>query len=269
MSVFAAPARAADPVPTFPENAASSPRTAPNWIPAIAQKWRAMYARAAVKGRDPRMFTVAGDSNSEYWWMMHPIANGQFDFSQTPDLRAVAQRFAPSFNREDMAAKGGFRAAGMFLPELTDKKICGPKEGLYECELRVSKASVVFILVGTGDHFQWREYEGNLRRMVDTAIALGVVPVLSTKADDLEEWQGGAPHDYINSVIRRVAAAYGLPLIDLYAGTRGLPVVPNPELPNRPFTKNGLLDEWGYYFHLSPQAKRLRTLSLLWVMQRF
>lgn len=241
----------------------------PDWVPAIAPKWRTMAALAASRGRDPRVFTVAGDSNSEYWWMMHPVARGEFGYATQPQLRAVAARYAPSFARDGLAARGGNRAAGMFVPDLADAVVCKPGEGVFECELRVSKASIVFIQLGTGDRFAWQAYEANMRRMIDYALKQGVVPVLATKADDLEEWQGGAPHDHMNTVVRRLAKEYGLPLIDFWAATRNLPVVPNPELPNRPFTKNGLLDEWGYYFHLSPEAKRLRTLSLLWTLEGF
>jgi hypothetical protein len=119
----------------------------------------------------------------------------------------------------------------------------------------------VFIQLGTGDKFAWREFEGNLRKMIEYAIANAVLPVLVTKADDIDSIQGGAPFNHVNDVIRRLASEYQLPLLDFFAATRTLPVVPNPELPKRPFTQNGLVDEWGYYFHLSEQAFELRVLS--------
>jgi hypothetical protein len=45
--------------------------------------------------------------------------------------------------------------------------------------------------------------------------------------------------------------------------TRALEVIPNPELPKRPFTQNGLHDEWGYYFHLTDEGYALRVMSTL------
>ena len=67
----------------------------------------------------------------------------------------------------------------------------------------------------------------------------------------------------MNTVVRRLAAEYQVPMIDFFLATRGLPVIPNPQLPDRPFTKNGLLDEWGYYFHLSDLGKEMRILTTL------
>jgi hypothetical protein len=99
--------------------------------------------------------------------------------------------------------------------------------------------------------------------MIEHAISIAALPVLVTKADDIDSIQGGAPFNHVNDVIRALAAEYQLPLLDFYAATRTLPVVPNPELPRRPFTQNGLVDEWGYYFHLSEQAFELRVLSTL------
>ncbi len=233
----------------------------PAWIKST-ERGRQLFARAIAAGRDGRVFTIAGDSNSAWQHNLGTIVSGRRNFSTDRALGPVVARFDPSFAWVSVAVGGGFRAADMFLSENTPA-ICRPAEPMFPCELRRSNASVVFIQLGTGDKFVWQDYESNIRKMIDHALAQQVLPVLVTKADDLESIQGGASLNYINDTLRQLAAEYKLPLIDFYVGTGSLPVVPNPELPKRPFTQNGLLDEWGLYFHLSDEAFDLRLRSTL------
>jgi hypothetical protein len=122
---------------------------------------------------------------------------------------------------------------------------------------------VVFILLGTGDKFAWRDFEANYRAMLEYALISDVVPVLVTKADDIESIQGGASDGYINGVIRLLAYEYQMPLADLWKAARNLPVIPNPNLPHRPFTQFGLHDEWGLYFHLTDEGQDVHVLLTL------
>ena len=232
----------------------------PRWIPAITPAMRQRYLSGIRAGRNPRVFTVAGDSNSQWGRYQGRVAAGEFELDA---WRGVAARFDPSFTRLSLAVRGGTGAFEMFDPAKASSPVCHADEGMFPCELRVSNASVVFIQLGTGDRFAWREFEANYRRMIDDALAQSVLPVLVTKADDLESWQGGAPMGHMNDTIRRLAQEYGLPLLDFYAATRTLPTVPNPDLPDRPFTQYGLHDEWGYYFHLTDDGYALRILTTL------
>ncbi|MCS7056073.1 MAG: SGNH/GDSL hydrolase family protein, partial [Thermoflexales bacterium] len=250
-------------LPPAPKNTNSA--SLPEWI-VMTARGRQLYQRAVKAGRDPRMFTVAGDSNSAWQRTFGRIAAGIYDFGAHGHLRVVVSRFDPAFARVSLAVRGGAGAADMFDPAKVNAPDCRPEEGMFACELRLSRASIVFIQLGTGDKFAWREFEANLRRMIDYALVNNVLPVLMTKADDMESIQGGASFNYINDVIRKLAAEYQLPLADFYVATRSLPVVPNPELPHRPFTQNGLLDEWGYYFHLSEEGFALKVLANLMVL---
>jgi hypothetical protein len=236
----------------------------PAWIPTLSARAQALLQKSVKVGHNPRLFTVAGDSNSNPLRYMGRISTGEFDLSKYPTLRAVATRFAPSFAHTSLAVAGGFRAADMFNAALvTTADGCQTGEGIFACELRTSNASIVFIQLGTGDKFLWREFEGNYRAMIDHAIRNNVLPVLTTKADDIESIQGGASDGYINGVIRRLAREYQMPLMDFYAATRNLPVIPNPNLPHRPYTQFGLQDEWGYYFHLNDIGQTQHVLITL------
>ncbi len=231
----------------------------PAWV-RVTPRGRSMVQQSAKLGRDPRMFAIAGDSNSA--WPRHQgrMLAGPIDRTPFAAYPYVLSRFDPAFARVSVAVGGGFRAADMFLPERANPA-CLPAEAMFACELRQTRAAIVFIQLGTGDKFVWREFEPNLRKMIDHALASNVAPVFMTKADDLESIQGGAGENHINDVIRRLAAEYQLPLIDWHAASRSQPVIENPELPKRPFIKNGLHDEWGYYFHLTDEAFALRMLA--------
>lgn len=226
---------------------------------------KALFQAALKAGRDPRIFTVAGDSNAAWGIVPGLLAGGQVNFvGRNPSLRGVIARFDGALARQSVAVGGGFRAADMFDPAFAQKpNICAPDEGVYVCELRQSHASIVFIQLGTGDRFVWHDYEATLRRMIDTAIAAKVLPILFTKADEMEQYQGGAPMGYINEVIRKLAAEYQLPWVDFFEATRPLPTVPNPKLPDRPFVQHGLHDEWGYYFHLTEEGRILKLTCML------
>jgi hypothetical protein len=250
-------------VPPSPAAGGGGRSAWPSWIPSATPLTRRILQDGAAAGRNPRVFTVAGDSNSQWPRYLGRVAAGGYEPVRSPALRPVATRFDPSFTRLSQSVRGGIGAAELFDPALADPAVCLPDEGLFACELRTSQASIVFIQLGTGDRFAWRAFEANYRRMIDLALASHVLPVLVTKADDMESWQGGAPVGYINTTIRRLAQETGLPLLDFWAATRTLPAVPNPDLPDRPFTQFGLQDEWGYYFHLTDEGMALRILATL------
>lgn len=246
-----APVVDAPPQPRTRPAGAKAPKR-PAFIPEITPAQRAIYRASAAKGKDLAMFTVVGDCNSQPAVYLHRLASGQFDASQLePSLQAIVQRFSQSFGRISLAAQGGFGAGMMMDSTWADGALCDVKggQGPFACELWVSRASVVFIALGTQEQFDWQSFEQNYRPMIEHAQAKGVLPVLVTKADDIET-ASGAPSGHINGVIRRLAAEYGVPLLDFAAAAR--------ELPN-----NGLIDEGDKDFHLSYAGMDRRLVATL------
>jgi hypothetical protein len=222
---------------TKPVRAAAAPSVWPKWAPRITDKQRAIYAAASKAGKDLGMFTVVGDCNSQPPVYLRRVANGEFDGSRTDArLQRVLTKFEASFGRISLAAKGGFGTAAMGDPLWADGALCGVDAGPFECEIWVSRASVVFIELGTGDQYTWRDFEEHYRPLVQLALRKGVLPVLVTKADDLE-FHEGAASGHINAVVRRLATEFSVPLLDFHAATRDLP-------------NFGLIDEGDKDFHL-------------------
>lgn len=240
-----------------PALAATPAAPLPPWIPTISPAMRTMFQQTGRSGRNPRMFTVAGDCNSEYYLYLQPVAAGMVNLTGNEYLQATIEQFKDSFYRTSIAVNGGFNTASVLEPLWADPNRCRPGESPFACELRVSRASIVFILLGTGDQFTWQNFEGNYRKLIDYSLRNGVVPVVVTKADALESLEGKAEDDYINNTIRRLAAEYGVPLLDFALAVRTLP-------------NNGLLEEEGNDFHLSGDGvtmhimATLQTLNAIW-----
>ena len=223
----------------------------PKWIPQITPAQRAIYQRAVSFGKDPGMFTVIGDCNSLPPIYLQRIAVGQYNLAGLGGLQRTVQQFSKSFSRISLAANGGLGAAMMMDPTWADGALCDAKtgNGPLACELWISRASVAFIALGTQEQYSWKDFEKNYRPMIEHALAKGVLPVLVTKADDIET-ASGAPSGTINAVIKKLATEYQVPLLDFYAATRELPNV-------------GLLDEGDKDFHLSYAGMDRRMLTTL------
>jgi uncharacterized protein YgiM (DUF1202 family) len=243
-------------VPLTPE-APPPPRAAgvelkPEWLPVITPAMRNIYF-AYRFAKDINMFTVAGDCNSDDPDYLVRVVAGRFNLDGYTYLNETVGRFAASFVRHSLATHGGLSAATMFDGAWAHPSFChkgvNNTEGPFPCELRVSGAGIVFLAVGTGDHPNWRSFEGNYRALINYALQQQVLPILVTKADDLEAQVDGAPSGYINGVIRRLAAEYNVPLMDFELATRDLP-------------NHGLKNEQ-VAFHLSPAGFDMRTLFML------
>jgi hypothetical protein len=231
-------------------------------VPSVSAAMRARYAAAVKAGRAPDVVAVMGDCNSEAPVFFGRFAMGVVNLSALPELQRTAEFFAPSFQRPSAATSGSFSTAMAFDSTWSDPKQCAGGENPLSCELRKSNASLIVIALGTGDTFDWQAFEANYRRIVDYALQNNTVPLLMTKADALDSQQGGAASDYINSVVRRVGAEYGVPVIDFALGAKGLP-------------NNGLVDEYNLEgksiapFHINEEAMDARIVMTLQTLAQF
>jgi hypothetical protein len=228
----------------------------PDGLPAITWRQRWIYRNSAYLGKDVNMFTVMGDCNSESPVFLGRFAAGGLDTSSYPSLAGTAKWFTESFTRTSLATHGSFNTAMAFDSTWADPNQCKADEGPLACELRVSKASILVIALGTGDQFDWKTFDTRYRAIVAYTYNQGVLPILMTKADALESQQGGAPDGYINDVIRQIGREYGVPVIDFWLATRSL-------------ANTGLLDEHNNAlqstpaFHLSEQGMDMRIFMTL------
>jgi hypothetical protein len=233
-----------------PTQIGQPPPALPAYVPVMTARMRNLYNLAALRGRNPRVFAVAGDCNSERHLYSDLIYNGWYGYLGNEYLHNTWRYFGHSMRRASLAVDGGFNSASIQDPAWADPALCRPGETPFACELRVSNASIVFIQLGTGDHLTWRSFEANYRKLIETAVASNVLPVVVTKADSLESQEGGAEPGTINDTIRKLAAEYEVPLLDF-------------EMATRVMENHGLVDEPGNDFHLSFNAINLHVLSTM------
>ena len=247
-----------DATPTAPIMVdAQRPATLPAWIPTISWHARDLYLRSVEHGHNPNAFSVAGDCNSDYAIYLGPIARNVVGLG-SGDLYYLVNtvnRFWSSISRPSLAVHGGYNVRSVMDPQWANPLQCKPDERPLDCELRVNNSSIVFIALGTGDQFAWRDFEKNYRWLVQSVLDQNVLPVLVTKADNLEATTTqDAPSGYIDSVIRRLGAEYDVPVMDLEAATAGLY---NHALQGDKFH----LDEFGIKAHV---LLTLQTLDAIW-----
>ncbi len=219
-------------------------------VPVVSPHAKAIYQQSAAKGRNPLMFTVIGDCNSQPTAYIGRLAAGLYDLSRYQAYQATVSRFTRSFPRISLSASGGFNSAATLDPTWADGFFCRKDESPLTCELRHSNASIVFIELGTGDTHIWKEFEANYRTIVETVLSQGALPVLITKADGLESQEDTAPPEFINEVIRKVGQEYDVPVMDFWLASRDLP-------------NFGLIDEGNSDFHLAPAGSDLHMLMTL------
>jgi hypothetical protein len=192
------------------------------YLSGVTANARAIYLRGLELGNRDFAFSMVGDSNTDNPAFMLPFDLGQYDLGDYADLALTIGYFEGSFSRDSAAAVGGFSTSKVLDPAQADGR-CNGGESPLACEYRLHQPSVALILLGTGDQHTWQGFEARYRQIIEYSITQGVIPVLITKADDLESLENTAPPGYINSLIRQLAVAYDVPLLDLRAAVDGLP----------------------------------------------
>lgn len=216
-------------------------------IPVITHHMRQVYANSTQRGKNPNMFTGVGDCSLAPAMRVWRLAERGVNLNRHPALQAAADFFSPSFYRPLLlAASPGFTSNSLSNPNWANPAYCKKGESPFVCDLRDSGASIVFINIGTNDLYYWFDFENNYRRLIEIALREGSLPVLVTKADDVEESRAGS--GYINSVIRRLGKEYDLPVFDFWLASRQLP-------------DNGLLA--GEPNHFTEESFDMRLLGFL------
>jgi len=186
---------------------------------ALSDRAREIYQQGLAMGNDPHVYTKVGDCNS-----MSPdfLAGfgGQYDLGKDfAYLQPAIDYYKKSFRLPNQATNPGTTTSRV-LVSLWNNDECLPNEPMLECQYRVDNPSIAIIMLGTIDaktHQQQPEvYEQNLRAIIEKTISLGILPVLTTKADNIEG------DESINETIARLAMEYELPLWNFWKAAQPL-----------------------------------------------
>jgi len=187
-------------------------------VPQLDERVKAIYQRGQELGNDPRAFSKIGDCGSTPAWFLGDFDRGEkyYSLGDYQNLKDVIQAFQGSYARTSLAAKSGFNASSIFAPIWADRAQCLPSESPLACEYRVHKPAFAFIMLGSNDVWHQEDFEPQLRKIIEFSIENGVVPILSTKADNLEG------DNTINATIARLAMEYGVPLWNYWQAVQPL-----------------------------------------------
>jgi hypothetical protein len=199
----------------------ANPEDWKNWqvVPVLSERALQVYKKGLELGNSPRAFSKVGNCQSVTTWFLGMFDDSRFyRLGPYKDLQATIDYFSGSFSRASVAIEAGWSIASVLNPYQVDTSPCMKKETPLSCELRLDKPSFVIISVEpVGPNFPADKYQFYLRQIVDYAISQGVLPILATKADNLEG------DNAINRAIAQVASDYDLPLWNFWAAVQDIP----------------------------------------------
>ncbi len=223
-------------------------------IPQVTNKSREIYALGKQMGVNPKAFSKIGDcQNIKESFMGLYDLNRYFLGESQKSWQETIDNFKGYFNRDGKAIEQGLNVAAALSALQADPEVCQPDEGPLACELRVANPSFAFVAFERW----WPEvtppdqYEKYLRIVLETIMAHGTVPILVTKADNIE-----GSHQ-LNLIIAELAYEYDLPLYNWWKAAQPLP-------------HHGMDPERNDGFHISTDAwtersvYALGTLDTLW-----
>lgn len=246
--VAATQTQASIPTLTITPTARYIPEAWRTWpvIPDVTAHAREIYKKGLAMGNNPHAFSKIGDcqnlKNAFLGFYDNPSAydpNGKVK----PYLDTI-ENFKGYWNRDGESTKFGFTAASPLSPIWANRENCLPDENPMECELRITKPS--FALISLEFAFKGRTaetYERYMRQIIEYVISQGVVPILATKADNMEK-----DHS-INLTTARLAYEYDLPMWNFW-------------LAAQPLADHGI-DPLRDGFHISVEAWNERSFTFL------
>jgi hypothetical protein len=194
-------------------------------IPTISDAMREVYRRGQEEFRNyPYVVTKVGDSMTADPLYLRPFSRsdnvlGPFDY-----LGDTMLYFGPSTTVDSVAAQLGMTTYTLFDPGWADDVRCEPRETPLDCEFRRKRPSVALILFGPNDLLAMGSdiYARQMRRIIETTLAHGVIPVLSTFSYDpgMGLWQQSV---LFNRHVVALGAEYEVPVINLWLAARALP----------------------------------------------
>lgn len=192
-----------------------------NWpvIPTLSQEMFNVYARGQTLGQDVHVVSVVGDCESSSDWFLKDFSKDErfYDLGPYANLQGTIDHFKPSLGYRSYAALRGATASTVLSPLWADPQVCEKNESPLACEYRLHEPAFAFIALGTNDIYKRDQFESKMREIVEYTLERGIIPILVTKADNLEG------DESINLAIARLAVDYSVPVWNFWMAVQPLP----------------------------------------------
>jgi hypothetical protein len=188
-------------------------------IPDVSDTARILYQQSLAQRNNARAFSKIGDGEISTEWFLTAFDLGEehYDLGGYQNLKDTIENFHGSFERRSMSAQRGFNTKLILDVSASDSAVCNADESPLDCELRIHNPSIVIVSLGTNQVHRPEEFESGMRAILDILIAKHVLPILSTKGDNLE-----GDHR-INRTIACLSQEYQIPLWNFWAAIQPLP----------------------------------------------
>jgi hypothetical protein len=168
---------------------------------------------------DLHAFSKVGDCQMTSGTFLGGFADGKYAVPAGFD--ETVSWFSLSMASESVTAANGLGISSVLDPLFglaAGNTQCQSNETPLDCELRTRRPAVVLVAMGTN----WTahgeaSFEKYLRMVLDRILETGALPILATKADNIEgDWK-------LDQAIAQVAYDYDLPLVNVWRAVQDLP----------------------------------------------
>ncbi len=190
----------------------------------VSPTMQLIYRRGQALGNESNVVTKIGDSVTADPTYLGPMNRDDNELGPYDYLQPTLNFFGENMVQTSVAARISLTTYSVFDPMLADGSLCESNETPLDCEYRVRKPSVSFIMFGANDvrHIDVERFDEQMRLIVEETLAHGVIPVLSTFSYDENAGYWDQSLDF-NLAIATIAEDYEVPIINLWAAARALP----------------------------------------------
>ena len=215
------PSPTESPLPSVTPDLRVPPERWQEWpvVPVVPPEMKVVFERGLAMGNNPSVFIKIGDGEISTVWFLtqYDLGPSNYHLGDHTDLLPVIKQFQGSFGRTGLAAGRGFDTTIILGPVPGGTPGCNPGEARLDCELRTIHPSFAILSLGTNQVWHPDVFKVELEQIIERLLQAQVVPVLSTKADNLEgDFQ-------INATIAQLAYQYNLPLWNFWSAVQALP----------------------------------------------
>jgi lysophospholipase L1-like esterase len=195
-----------------------------------------IYTHGQQIGNRANVFSKVGDSITASPCMFNPLGSqGAYNLGSYAYLQPVVDYFSQtnarwgnSFVNVSLAAQTAWTTDSVLDPDYANHDLCRAAETPLACEYRLVRPSIALIMFGTNDVVRLypSTFRQNLRQIVETSISMGVIPVLSTIPNRLDNGVYNVPAFDVpgfNRIITDTARSYYVPLWDFWNISKELP----------------------------------------------
>ena len=217
----AVPSPTGTPQPSATPDTRLAPERWQEWpvVPLVRPEMKLVFERGLTVGNNPSAFIKIGDGEISTVWFLTQYDRdpSNYHLGDHTDLLSVIKQFQGSFGRVGLTAGRGFDTTIILGPVPGGTPGCTPREARLDCELRSTHPSFALLSLGTNQVWHQDVFKAELEQIIERLLQAQVVPILSTKGDNLEG-------DFrINAIIAQLAYEYNLPLWNFWAAIQPLP----------------------------------------------